>query len=77
MGTDHDWIAIRAIVEAGLRDAWALEDFDSASEQELQDAADTVTDHLATALTSGVLVRRPRWWSKVVNPRSPASQPAN
>lgn len=64
MGTDHDWVAIREVVEAGLRDAGLLAPPVDATEQDLGDVADTVTDHLSSALASGALVKRPRWWRR-------------
>lgn len=56
MGTDHDWVAIRKVVEAGLRDAELLASPPVTTEEGLGDVADTVTDHLAAALASGALV---------------------
>lgn len=64
MGTDHDWVAIRGVVEAGLRDAELLASPPVTTEEELGNVADTVTDHLAAALASGALVKRPRWWRR-------------
>ena len=61
VGTDHDWVAINQIVEAGLRDANVLES-PPATEEELGYVAETVTDHLSAALQRGDLAKRPRWW---------------
>jgi hypothetical protein len=60
VGTDHDWVAIYEVVEAGLRDANVLESPPS-NEEELGFLADTVTDHLAAALQRGELAKRPAW----------------
>ncbi len=67
MGIDHDWVAVREIVEEGIRDAV---DGGTASgepmvhEENIGDLADTVTDHLASALASGTLVKRQPWWRR-------------
>lgn len=64
MGIDHDWVAIRSIVEEGLRDAWMPGADEPLTEESIQTTADTVTDHLAAALSNGILVKKPRWWRR-------------
>lgn len=54
----------RSVVEAGLRDAELLSPPPVTTEEELGNVADTVTDHLAAALASGTLAKRPRWWRR-------------
>ena len=67
MGIDHDWVAVREIVEEGIRDA---ADGGTASgepmvlEENIEDLADTVTDHLASALASGIIIERQPWWRR-------------
>lgn len=61
VGTDHDWVAINEIVEAGLRDANVLES-PPTTDEELGYVAETVTDHLSAALQRGGLAKRPGWW---------------
>ncbi|MBO1766443.1 hypothetical protein [Allobranchiibius sp. GilTou38] len=61
MGIDHDWVAVREIVEAGIRDAvdgGTQSREPMVLEENIEDLAHTVTDHLAGSLASGVLVER-------------------
>lgn len=64
---DRDWVALRRVVERGLRDAELLDDPALLTEEELGFVADTVTDNLASALARGELVKRRSWWDRPVN----------
>lgn len=57
--TDHDWVAIRAGVQCGLLD-FDPDDEVFTDPRDRDAAIDTVTDHLASMLARGTLVKRER-----------------
>ena len=67
MGIDHDWVAVREIVEAGIGDAvdgGTQSGEPMVLEENIEDLANIVTDRLSSSLASGVLVERRHWWSR-------------